>query len=260
MMNNRNSLQIMNDTVHALLMREIKTRFGTKHLGYFWAIAEPVAAVAVMGLIFTLIGRSSVANIPVVLFLFTAMLPFNLFSKLLNQLTPAVSANKALLVYRQVSVIDPIITRILIELVTYLLVYCIVFSFLAWLGFDVLPADFLKVLTASVLLALMAIGLGLILCSAMSYWQDAKKVVSIITRPLFFVSGVLYSATMIPPQYWYLLDWNPIFHAIELSRDAFFSAYVTPVGSWFYLSFSALVSFSLGLTIFYVNRLRFITV
>ena len=231
MINNRNSFQIMHDTVFALMMREIKTRFGSNRLGYFWAIAEPVTAVAVMGLIFTLLGRSSVANIPVVLFLFTAMLPFSLFSKLLNQLSSAVNANKALLAYRQVSAIDPVITRVLIELATYLIVYCIVFSFLAWLGFDVLPADILKVLAASSLLALMAIGLGLMLCSAMTYWLDAKKLVGIITRPLFFVSGILYSATMIPPKYWYLFSWNPVFHAMELSRDAFFNVYVTPIGS-----------------------------
>jgi len=250
----------MRDTVHALIMREIKTRFGSNHLGYFWAIVEPVAAVAVMGVVFTLLGRSSFANIPVVLFLFTAMLPFSLFSKLMNQLSSAVSANKALLVYRQVSAIDPVLTRVLIELATYLLVYCIVFTCLAWIGFDVLPTDLLKVLAASGLLALMSIGLGLMLCSAMSYWQDTEKVVGIITRPLFFVSGVLYSATMIPPKFWYLLDWNPVFHAMELSRDAFFSAYITPIGSWSYLSLSALVSFSLGLTTFYVNRSRFISI
>jgi len=255
----RNSLQIMRDTVHALMMREIKTRFGANRLGYFWAIAEPVAGVAVMGLIFTLLGRSSVANIPVALFLFTAMLPFNLFSLLLNQLTPAVSANKGLLAYRQVSAIDPVITRIIIELATYLIVYVTIFSFLAWLGFDVIPDDFLKVLAASCLLALIAIGLGLMLCSAMSYWEDAKKVVGIITRPLFFVSGVLYCAASVPSHFWYLFDWNPIFHAMELSRDGFFSAYTTPVGNWNYLSFSALVSFGIGLTTFYSNRMRFIT-
>ncbi|TEW52318.1 ABC transporter permease [Psychromonas algicola] len=256
---NRSSLIIMRDTVHALMMREIKTRFGANRLGYFWALMEPIATVAVLGLIFTLVGRHSLANIPVAVFLFVALLPFKLFTNLLNHLSSAVEANKALMAYRQVSAIDPIVTRVIIELSIYLIVYCIIFSFLAWLGFDVVPDDFLKVLAASALLALMAIGFGLMLCSAMSYWGDAKKMVGIITRPLLFISGIMYSATMIPTTYWYLFDWNPIFHVMELSRDAYFSTYVTPVGSWLYLGICALVSFSLGLTTFYVNRLRFIT-
>ena len=51
----RTPLQIMSATVHALLMRELKTRFGANRLGYFWAIAEPVAQASVMALIFDLI-------------------------------------------------------------------------------------------------------------------------------------------------------------------------------------------------------------
>jgi len=259
MKKDRSSLQIMRDTVHALMMREIKTRFGANRLGYFWAIAEPIAAVSIMALMFSLIGRTSVANIPFALFLITGKLPFNLFSKLMIQLSSAVSANKALLAYRQVSAIDPVITRIIIEFATYLIVYCIIFAFLAWLGFDVLPDDFLKVFTASLLVALLSIGLGLMLCSATCYWKDINKLVGMITMPMMILSGVMFSATMIPSAYWYLFDWNPIFHAIELSRDAFFASYVTPVGSWLYLGTTTLSIFSLGFIAFYANRMRFIT-
>jgi capsular polysaccharide transport system permease protein len=66
----RNSWQIMCDTVHALLMRELKTRFGANRLGYFWAIADPVAQAAVMGVLFSLIGRSSVSGIDIALFIY----------------------------------------------------------------------------------------------------------------------------------------------------------------------------------------------
>jgi len=255
----RSPLQIMGDTVHALMMREIKTRFGSNRLGYFWALAEPIAQAAIMGLMFSLMGRNSVGNIPIALFLFTGILPFKLFSKLVPQLTAAVTANRGLLAYRQVTAIDPIITRIIIELATFLLVYVLIFTFMAWLGFDAAPDDLLGVLAASGLVAMLAIGIGLMLCSAITYWQDADKLVGMVMQPMFFISGIFFCATMIPPQYWYLLDWNPIFHAIELSRDAYFSSYITPVGSWLYLGVSALVSFSLGLATFHLCRMRFIT-
>jgi capsular polysaccharide transport system permease protein len=255
----RNSWQIMCDSVHALLMREIKTRFGTNRLGYFWAIAEPVAQASILGLIFTLLGRSSVSGIEIALFMFTGILPFKMFAKLLPQLSAAVSANKALLSYRQVSAIDPIITRVIIEVATFVIAYLVIFSVMGWLGFDVIPNDILALLIASFLLIIIAIGIGLMLCVAMSYWQDTSKVVGMVMQPMFFISGIFFAATMIPQQYWYLFDWNPIFHAIELSRDAFFFSYVTPIGSWWYLSLCALVSFSLGMFAFYYKRLRFLT-
>ncbi|NQZ25645.1 MAG: ABC transporter permease [Colwellia sp.] len=258
-MASRSSWQIMCDSVHALLMREIKTRFGTNRLGYFWAIAEPVAQAAVIGLIFTLLGRSSVSGISVALFMFTGILPFKLFAKLLPQLSAAVNANKALLAYRQVSAIDPIIARIIIEVSTFIVAYIVIFSVMGWLGFEVIPHDILGVLMASLLLIIIAIGIGLMLCVAMSYWQDTSKIVGMIMRPMFLISGIFFAATMIPQQYWYLFTWNPIFHAIELSRDAFFVSYVTPVGSWLYLSLCALVSFTLGIVTFYQSRMRFLT-
>jgi len=240
-------------------MREIKTRFGSNRLGYFWAIAEPVAQAAVIGAIFTLLGRSSVSSIPVALFMFTGILPFKMFTKILPQLSVAVSANKALLVYRQVSAIDPIIARIIIEVATFIIAYIVIFTVMGWLGFEVIPHDILGLLMASLLLIIIALGLGLMLCAAMSYWQDTGKIVSMVMQPLFFISGIFFAATMIPQQYWYLFTWNPIFHAIELSRDAFFTSYVTPVGSWLYLSLCALVSFTLGIITFYQNRMRFLT-
>jgi len=255
----RSSWKIMCNTVHALLMREIKTRFGANRLGYFWAIAEPAAQAAVIGAVFTLIGRSSVSGIEVALFIFTGILPFKLFAKLLPQLSGAVSANKGLLVYRQVSAIDPIIARIVIEVATFIIAYVVIFSVMGWLGFEVIPYDILALLMASSLLIIIATGIGLMLCVAMSYWPDTSKVVGMTMQPLFFISGVFFAATMIPQQYWYLFTWNPVFHAIELSRDAFFVSYVTPIGSWLYLSLCALVSFTLGIVTFYQNRIRFLT-
>jgi len=256
---NRTSWQIMCDSVHALLMREIITRFGTNRLGYFWAIAEPVAQAAVLGAIFTLLGRNSVSGIPVALFMFTGILPFKLFAKLLPQLSAAVNANKTLLSYRQVTAIDPIIARIIIEVATFIIAYVLIFSVMAWLDFEVIPDDILALLTASFLLIVIAIGLGLLLCVAMSYWQDTSKIVAMVMRPLFFISGIFFAATMIPQQYWYIFSWNPIFHAIELSRDAFFASYSTPIGSWTYLSSCALVTFSSGIALFYSKRTRFVS-
>lgn len=249
----------MFDTIHALLMRELKTRFGAKKLGYFWAVAEPAAQAAIMATLFSLIGRSSISGVDVALFMITGILPFKLFGKILPQLAQAVHANKSLFAYRQVTPIDPIITRLLIETVTFIVVYVLILVVMAWLGFAAWPQDLLALLAVSGLLVILAAGIGLMLCSAVAYWDDAGKLVAMVMTPMLFISGVFFCATMIPQQYWYLFSWNPIFHAIELSRDAFFASYTTPVGSWEYMGLCALVAISIGLMLFQLNRNRFIT-
>jgi len=240
-------------------MRELKTRFGAKKLGYFWAFMEPAGQAVIMAILFSLIGRSSLAGVPVALFMISGLLPFKFFSKLLPQLAQAVSANKSLFAYRQVAAIDPIITRLIIEAVTFVVVYVVILLVMAWMGFEVWPDNLLALLGISGLLLLLGAGIGLIMCSAVAHWEDASKILAMIMTPMFMISGIFFCATMIPQQYWYLLDWNPIFHIIELSRDAMFASYTTPIGSWSYVGLCALVSISLGLMLYQVNRNRFIT-
>ncbi len=249
----------MRDTVHALLMRELKTRFGSSKLGYFWAIAEPVAQASIMAILFTLIGRSSLSGVPVALFLLSGVMPFKAFNKTLTQLSVGIQSNTALFSYRQVSPIDPLITRLIIELATFFIVYIIILAVMFWLGFDVWPQDLLALIFASLLLLFLAVGLALCLSVAILFWKDASKILTMAMRPMFFVSGIFFCATMIPQQFWYLFSWNPIFHAIELSRDAFFISYETPVGSWLYLGLLTLGFNVLGLMLYRTNRMRFVT-
>lgn len=254
----RDSLHIMRDTIHALLMRELKTRFGSSKLGYFWAIAEPAAQATVLAVVFALIGRTSLTGVPIALFLISGVMPFKAFNKSLTQLSAGIKSNAALFSYRQVSPIDPLITRLIIEFATFFIVYGIILLVMFWIGFYVWPQDLLALITASLLLMFLAVGLALCLSVAQLYWQDANKLLGMIMTPMFFISGVFYCATMIPQQFWYLFSWNPIFHAIELSRDAFFVSYETPVGSWMYLGLLTLGVNVLGLILYSVNRIKFV--
>jgi capsular polysaccharide transport system permease protein len=255
----RTSLQIMKDTVFALMMRELKTRFGAKKLGYFWAVIEPLAQVAIMVVMFSLIGRSSLAGVPVALFMISGIMPFRFFSKLLPQLASSVHANKALFTYRQVSIIDPLVTRLIIEVVTYIVVFCIILSVMVWSGIAVGMQDFLAFLMINVLLISLGLGMGIMLCVASAYWEDTNKIVGMLMRPMFLISGIFFTATMIPQKYIYLFDWNPIFHVIELIRQAMFVSYTSPVGDWQYVAFCALVVNAAGLMLYQVSRQRFIT-
>ncbi len=261
---NRSAWQITLDTQYALLFRELKTRFGAKRMGYFWAIAEPAGQTLVMTLLFATIGRNSLSGVSVMLFMLTGFVPYGLYTKLQNSLGQAIVANKGLLGYRQVAPIDPVIVRLVIELATTFLVYFTLVMLLGWLSVDVLswmemdvvPDDLLKVICALLLLALFSSGFGLIIAVGSAYWQDMSKIVSIVTRPMIFLSGVFYAMTMVPQQYWYLLSWNPVLHAIELGRDGYFATYTTPVGSWVYLTSVAITAQVIGLMLYRIGRNR----
>ncbi|MBM95378.1 MAG: ABC transporter [Oceanospirillaceae bacterium] len=254
----RSSLQVMRDTVSALMIRELKTRFGSSRLGYFWAVAEPALQASIIAVLFTIIGRTSLSGVPVALFLIVGILPFRGFFKIAVQLSAAIKSNKALFCYRQVLPIDPFITRLLIETATYVIVYIVLFLIMGWVGFSVVPEKPLELAMVNLIMFAMASGYGLVLCSSALYYEDTTKIVSLITQPLFFLSGVFFAITMVPAQYWHYLTWNPLLHITEISRDAMFSSYETPVGDWGYIITITICLWGLGLSLYWVNRQRFI--
>ncbi len=59
---NRSSLEVQKSVLFALLMRELKTRFG-RNLGYAWALLEPTAPVLVLTAIFSYILKRTFPGI-----------------------------------------------------------------------------------------------------------------------------------------------------------------------------------------------------
>jgi capsular polysaccharide transport system permease protein len=57
----------------------------------------------------------------------------------------------------------------------------------------------------------------------------------------------------IPKEYWSYLDWNPLLHAIELTRHAAYSTYPTEAVSEFYLLACTIVLLFFALAVYHVS-------
>jgi capsular polysaccharide transport system permease protein len=255
----RTSLQIQNSVVFALLMRELKTRFGKYRLGYAWALLEPLSHVLVLTAILGSVSKSVLPGIEFPIFLVTGILPWLLFSDSITQGMAAVTANEGLFGYRQVKPIDAVIARLLLEALVLLATYLCLLGLASWAGYEIAIRDPLHVFCAMSLLFVFSAGLGLMASIAGGLYQEAQKFVPMALRPLYFASGIFFSLDMVPPEYRPYLLWNPVLHATELSREAFFASFETAGGSWLYLSLAAVVSLSLGLAMYRRTALRLVT-
>ena len=102
-MKKRTPWQIQRAVIFALLMRELKTRFGTHWTGVVWLVGMPMAQVGVL-VVFNafLRGRLHEGIYPYGVFLMVALIPFRLCTGLWSQLMNAAKANEGLFNYRQV--------------------------------------------------------------------------------------------------------------------------------------------------------------
>lgn len=255
----RSSWQIQRTVVFALLLRELKTRFGKYRLGYAWALIEPLAHVLALAAIFGFVLKRTLPGIDFPVFLATGIVPWLSFSNMVTRGMTAVTANRGLFSYRQVKPADAVIARMLLEGLIHLVTYVALLLLGLWLGYTVTITDPLQVFAALGLLFVFSFGVGLFSSVVGTLYEESQKVIPILLRPLYLMSGIFFALEHIPQDYRIYLLWNPVLHALELSRTGFFSSFTTVGGSWLYLSGASVCSLFVGLMFYRRHAVRLLT-
>ena len=244
--------------IHALMLREIKARFGRLKLGYFWAFFEPVMFVVILAVIFNVIGRDSPGGMPLTLFLATGIMGFIFFRGGFQFTMMSIRQNRALLTFPQVTPFELVIARAALEFVTLFIVFVMLFSAYAFVTNQSIPVeDPLRVFGALIVMHLIGFGSG-VMCSALVivYPSIQELAGAFILRPSFFISGVFFTADMMPEEVRYWALFNPVLHGMETLRSGFFpgfeSEYAVPV----YPVVFALVVVFLGFLVLRAFRAR----
>jgi capsular polysaccharide transport system permease protein len=257
----RSPWQIQRAVVFALFVRELKTRFGGRWLGALWFVFEPLANILLMVALFGALHRAISPSIEYPVFLVTGLLPFFILRNLATRLMDAIDANRGLFAYRQVKPMDALVSRAMLELGLYSVVYLVTLALLGWLGYHVVPVRPLELALSSVVLVAFGVGLGVAFAVVTNEVPQLRSVIRLVFFPLYFLSGVIFPVHAIPPQYLSWLVWNPVLHLVELSRHDFFAQYpLLPGISLAYPALWAAVTLALALALYRVRRLRLVAV
>lgn len=255
----QSSWEVQKTVLFAIFVRELGARFGRFKLGYFWAILEPVAMVSVLCGVRVLFGNDDIEGLDFPVFFASGVLGYLLFQHIAIGSLGAVEANHSLFNYQRVKPSDTVLARALLEVIIFLATALVIFLGLAWLGYTFHWRDTLLFFSALGGLMMVSLGLGFALSVIGPLWQESKKVVPVLLRPMFFISGIFFSANSLPERWktWALL--NPLLHSSELMRRAMFEEYTSEEGSLTYLCLFGLVTLFLGLCFYRVFRVKVVT-
>jgi capsular polysaccharide transport system permease protein len=211
--------------VFALVLREIRTRFGKTSLGYIWAIVSPVMAVVVLAAIYTFAGRIVPIGDSLALFLATGVLPYRTCTGIFNRMTTAISSNGSLFTFPIVKPIDAMFARAILEIATSFVVCLIVLGGI-W-AFELGPAPKypLDAVMGFGAMALLGTGIGSINAVIARFSPGWDRLFSLFHRPLFITSGIFYLPEHIPQPLLDYLLWNPLLHGVEWFRTGFYTDY-----------------------------------
>lgn len=232
----RSSWQVFLGSLQAFLLREMMNQFGRSRLGYFWALAEPAATVAILtGLHAVIRGghKSLYGEDPIVFFVFGAV-PYFIYANSMGSAQGVCTSQKGLFNYRQIKPIDVMLARAMIDGLMMLGVALVFLVGWWWFGNGIPIYKPLELLAALFSLFALGLSVGLVFEVFGTIFPDLRKVFSMLTRPMFFISGVFFTIDMVPSGMRDVLYWNPVLQGVDLARDAVLSGYTSPA-SWAYL-------------------------
>lgn len=234
-------------TIFALILREMATRYGRSPGGYLWAVLEPLGMILILAIGFSLLVRTPSLGTSFVLFYATGYLPFQLFQSGTRFVGASLKFSRPLLAYPAVSWIDAVLARFLLNLLTMLLVSYLILVGAAMIIGVRLTVDFGPLSLAYGFAAALGLGVGLVNCVLTGFVPVWDSIWSIVTRPLFIASGILFLFEELPPLAQSILWWNPLFHVTALARAGFFPMYRPEFVSLIFLALVALPLIFLGL-------------
>lgn len=242
-----NLLVTQTRVIGALVLRETRTTFGNSQLGYFWAIASPALGIAVLVGIFSMIGRVPPYGSSLALFFATGFLQFELYKKLSSSLMGVFDSTKGLLAYPLVTETDVVFARAALIIATYIFIMVIFFGTLIATGLAEFPRHGDQVLMSIGATALLGTGAGMTNAVILRLWPTWKQIEGILSRPLFFISGIFYVPSHFPPSIKDILWWNPVLHCVEWIREGYYPHYQSTLLSKPYLFTVALILVLFGL-------------
>lgn len=214
-------------TVMALILREMTTSYGRSPGGYLWALLEPVGAVAMITMVFSL-GlrlRSPSLGTSFVLFYATGMMSFQIYQRVQSKVTKSITFSRPLLFYPGVTYMDTIFARFILNYLTQLAAFCLVMG--GVIGFFDTRAvlELVPILTALAMSGILALGVGTLNAYLMPSFPLWTSLWGIATAPLFFLSSVFYTYEDLPTIGKDILWYNPIVHIVGMMRRGFYPNY-----------------------------------
>lgn len=198
-----------------LAWRDISVRYKQTIIGIFWAIIRPFLTMIVFTIIFGRIAKlPSDGSTPYALLVFSAMLPWSLFSNALSESSNSLINNANLIgkVY---------FPRLIIPAATLSTAFIdFLISFIMLIGtmiyYNFAPSLQILLLPLFIVLALMAsLGPGLWITALNVKYRDFRYIIPFVVQFGLYISPVGFSSNVVPEQWRMLYSLNPMVGVID---------------------------------------------
>jgi capsular polysaccharide transport system permease protein len=243
---------------YALTLRAATTRFGGRSAGAVWVLVTPMMQLGIMILLFSYLGRGPGAGDSLVIFFVTGIMPVFLMRQAISGGGGTLRGGGGMMAFPQISSFEVVNSRVLLELIVNFMVvvlFMIISKAFLDLPFTEWVKDPFELLGALTMLAYFVYAASFLSAEIGRMWQQWTDVTRLVSRALFFTSGVWYTMGSLPLQLQSVVKYNPLAHIIEWIRDASIHGFSSDHFDPSYPFWFATVCLFLGLVIDWIYRL-----
>ncbi|MGE3823396.1 MAG: ABC transporter permease [Bacteroidia bacterium] len=199
-----------------LAKRDLKVKYAQTYLGLAWTIIQPITAVIVFSLFFSVLLEFK-NDYPYVLFVLSGVLIWNLFNYIFSQGSTSLANNQDLIRKLYFPKIILPLSKVLVALVEFGITLVL---FIGLLFFFKIEIKWFVIISPFIILnvVLFSTGMALILCAATIKNRDLNHIIPFLVNFGIWFTPVFYPVTLVPEKWSGLVFLNPMAACIQQFR------------------------------------------
>lgn len=196
-------------------------------LGAGWAVIQPFFSMVVFSIFFGHLGRIPSDGVPYPIFVYTALVPWQLFSNSLTECSNSLVQNRQLVtkVYFPRLIIP--VSCVISALVDFSIAFGILLLMALYFGIKLTPAILsLPIFVGFALLTALSVGIWLAALNAQ--YRDFRYTLPFMIQLWLFASPIAYPSSLIPEQWRLLYGLNPMAGVVDGFRWAILGNAASP--------------------------------
>ncbi|WP_243349662.1 ABC transporter permease [Parabacteroides sp. FAFU027] len=242
------------DLLYMFVKRDIVTVYKQTVMGPLWFFVQPILTTLIYIVVFGTIAGITTNGIPKPLFYLSGIVMWNYFSECFNSTSNTFVANSGIfgkVYFPRLIVPMSRVASGLIKFFIQLALLSVLYIYYCVHEGAFIPNWALLLLPLYiVIMALMALGAGIIFSSMTTKYRDLTFLIGFGVQLLMYATPVIYPLSTVPAKLLPYIKLNPITYIIEAFRYSLFGQGVFSVNGLIYASCFAVVILMIGVVIF----------
>lgn len=250
------ALRSKRNVMTAVILRDMRTRFFNHGLGFLIVSLWPLAHMLILLMIYSLTGRRTPFGDSLYVFFATGLIPTLVFMYVSRFMSLSLILNRPMLTFPAVTVVDVMLARAFLEVVAAFITLVFIIIIIYTIGDNPFPWDLSEAVKAYLAVLLLAVGVGVLAGVIVMFSPFFATIYALMMILIYIGSGTLFVISSLPDVISTPLSYNPVVHAVEWMRVAYYPTYSTKILDKEYLIGFGMTSLFLGLLLERVLRGR----